>query len=143
MPYGREESEWTELVAAGYDLLSKMAENNDRPISYTEFSHALAGEMNKDHRPFGFPQDRQAIGTLLADISKRGIEEHPGWLLSALVTGKGSAMPGGGFFDLAKSLGMLSESVGMDEKVIFFGKQLEGLWSTYQRSRTGYGRPLS
>lgn len=141
MPYGREDSEWDELVEMGYDLLSKMAENNDRPISYTMLSHALADGMNADHRPFVFPQDRQAIGTLLANISKRGIQEHPGWLLSALVTGKGSDMPGGGFFDLAKSLGMLSESARLDEKVIFFGNQLEGLWNTYQRSRTDYGRP--
>ena len=85
---------------------------------------------------------RNAIGTLLADISKRGLIDHPGWLLSALVTGKGSELPGGGFYDLAKSLGMLSEGAGKDEKEIFFGKQLEGLWKEY-RSRPGVSSPVS
>lgn len=140
MPHGREESEWTKLVELGYDILSKMAEDKDKPTSYTDFSNALVeGMAGENHRRFVFPQDRNAIGTLLADISKRGLDGQPDWLLSALVTGQNSKQPGGGFYDLAKSLGMLSEGAGKEEKEIFFWKQLEGLWNQYQRSRPGAG----
>ena len=138
MPHGREESEWTKLVGIGQDILRSLAADKEDPISYTAFSDALAkGMEDEDHRRFVFPSDRNAIGTLLADISKRGLEEHLGWLLSAMVTGKNSGQPGGGFYDLAKSLGMLSEGAGKDEREVFFGKQLEGLWKAYQRRRSG------
>lgn len=143
MPHGREESEWDELVGIGYDILCGIAEHKERPISYTEFSKALADGMDEDHRRFVFPQDRNAIGTLLADISKRGLVDQPGWLLSALVIGKNSEQPGGGFYDLAKSLNMLSEGAGKDEKEIFFGNQVEGLRKVYQRRRPGAGSPVS
>lgn len=136
MPHGRDEAEWNELVERGYRILSKMAGNKDKPISYTDFSNALAASMvGGQHRRFIFPQDRNAIGTLLADISKRGIADRPGWLLSALVTGRNSNQPGGGFYVLAKSLGLLSEGAGKEEQEIFFWKQLEGLWKEYALDR--------
>ena len=139
MPHGREESEWNELVVVGYGILKKLAEDRERPISYMAFSAALADGMDEDHRPFTFPADRNAIGTLLADISRRGLEERPGWLLSAMVAGKNSEQPGGGFYDLAKSLNMLSEGAGKDEQSVFFGRQLEGLWQAYSRRRQSAG----
>ena len=140
MPHGREESEWNELIGVGYGILKCLAEGRERPISYTAFSAALADGMDEDPHPFTFPADRNAIGTLLADISKRGLQEHPGWLLSAMVTGKNSEQPGGGFYDLAKSLGMLSDGAGRDEQSVFFGKQLEGLWGAYSRRRSAAAR---
>lgn len=143
MLHGRDESEWNEVVEVGYGILRKLAADKEKPISYTAFSGAVADGMDEDHRRFVFPQDRNAIGTLLAEISKLGLVDHPGWLLSALVTGQNSERPGGGFYDLAKSLGMLSEGAGRDEKEIFFGKQVEGLRKAYQRRRPGAESPAS
>lgn len=133
MPYGRTDLEWDELVEAGFTLLQQSAASR-KELTYTDFSIELAEETGLP--AFIFPQDRQAIGTLLADISKRGIERHPHLLLSALVTARVSKMPGGGFFDLAKSTSLLSAGASRDEQITFFGRQLDGLHAEYSRSRT-------
>lgn len=51
------------------------------------------------------PADRNEIGKILGDIS---LEEHEEGrpLLSVVVVSKSSGMPGQGFFDLAKELGL-------------------------------------
>lgn len=59
-----------------------------------------------------------------------------------MVAGKNSDQPGGGFYDLARSLDLLSEGAGKDEQSVFFGRQLEGLWHAYQPIRPGGLRQL-
>ncbi|MGK3708863.1 hypothetical protein [Arthrobacter sp. IK3] len=132
MPHGRDDSDWEQLVHAGLIVLQGHAARR-KDLTYTDFSRALSADTGLP--AFVFPQDRQAIGTLLADISKRGLEDHPKLLLSALVISSTTKMPGGGFFDLARSTGLLSEGAGRDEQMIFFGRQLEGLHSEYSRPR--------
>lgn len=130
MPHGRDDLEWNELVEAGLSILKSLAARKTQ-TDYTAFVEDLAVETGL--RRFVFPQDRQVLGTLLADISKRGREEHSELLLSVLVHARATKMPGGGFFDLAKSVQLISEGAGEGEQMRFIVQQQEGLWATYGR----------
>lgn len=128
MPHGRDDLEWNELVGAGFDILKALARQKTQ-TDYTAFVNHLAVDTGLAR--FVFPQDRQAVGTLLADISKLGREDHPGLLLSVLVHARSTKTPGGGFFDLAKSVNLLSEGAGEREKMRFIDQQQKGLWADY------------
>lgn len=130
MPHGRDDLEWNELAEAGLSILKFLAARKTQ-TDYTSFVQDLAVETGL--RQFVFPQDRQVVGTLLADISKRGREDHPELLLSVLVHARATKMPGGGFFDLAKSVQLISEGVGEAEQMRFIVRQQEGLWAMYGR----------
>ena len=126
--YGRDDLEWDELVLAGLRILKRRAVGRNM-IQYADFVAALADESGQP--PLTLSRDRAAIGPLLAEISERAREDHPGLLISVLVYNKASSMPGKGFFELTKRLGLLSADASEKEEWAFMASQTTGLDSHY------------
>src|SRR5690606_12441124 len=64
--------------------------------------------------------DRNAIATLVDEISRHEHEQgRP--LLSAVVVHKGEGTPGNGFFEMARSVGVMKPG---DDRVTFFAREL-------------------
>lgn len=132
MSYSRDDLEWEELVRAGHEILTSHAARKTG-LTYTDFAIELEDVTRL--RRFTFPEDRSAIGDLLADISERGREDHPGLLLSALVYASVTKKPGGGFFALARHHGLLSEGAGEEEQYALMNSQVDGLRDRYSPLR--------
>ncbi|MER7987230.1 hypothetical protein ABTY53_16840 [Streptomyces noursei] len=127
--YGRADSEWGELVAAGRAFLVERA-NLGKLTSYTELSVTLARRTGC--RPFNFERadERAAMGRLLGLIVERDQEvapSDPPLMLSALVNYLGANDAGSGFYQLAKELQLLPMSASADEKFGFWVKQVKRL----------------
>lgn len=132
MSYSRDDLEWDELVRAGHGILTRHAARKTG-LTYTEFAIEL--EDVTGLRRFTFPEDRSAIGDLLADVSERGLEDHPRLLLSALVHASVTKKPGKGFFDLARHHDLLSEGAGEAEEYALMNSQVDGLRDRYNPLR--------
>lgn len=128
MPHGRDDMVWSELVEAGYDILASRAPH-EQMLDYTAFARELAAATGQ--AAMVFPQDRNAIGTLLADISRRGLEKHPGLLLSALVYARVGGRPGRGFFDLARHEDLITGTLSKDEEEKFVYAHVRKLAEAY------------
>ena len=67
-----------------------------------------------------YQADRNAIADILDEISRHErTEGRP--LLSAVVVHKGEGTPGNGFFDMARSVGVMQRA---DDRVTFFAREL-------------------
>ena len=81
------------------DLVARARQG--RVAYYDEIQHHAGLDMES-------PADREEIGRLLGEISE--FEHKNGRpLLSAIVIAKGEGRPGRGFFNLARSLGLLED----------------------------------
>ncbi|MDP9613718.1 hypothetical protein [Streptomyces demainii] len=129
--YGREDSEWDELVDAGHAFLVERARLG-KLTSYTELNVTLARRTGC--RPFDFKRadERAAMGHLLGLIVERGQEIAPSdpHLMRALVNYLGANDAGSGFYQLAKELQLLPMSASVDEKFSFWVKQV-GLYERH------------
>lgn len=80
---------------------------------------------------FDIPASRKQIGDVLEEICEYE-HENGRPMLSAVVVSKGTGFPGGGFFDLAKRLGLMGR---METQVTFFSKELKKVhdyWCGYE-----------
>ncbi|GAA3409048.1 hypothetical protein [Streptosporangium vulgare] len=85
---------------------------------------------------FGRPDERAGIGYLLGLIVERTYPETK-LMISALVTHKGGADPGGGFYALATELELLRPRASKSEKDAFWVDQ----YTRVQEYHSGAGRP--
>jgi hypothetical protein len=93
--YGIPLKEWEELKSFARDFLINEAKS-ENVVFYYDFKSKLEEQ--------GYGIVHWALGHILGEISKEEDEKGHG-MLSALVIGKDSNMPGKGFFVLAKGLG--------------------------------------
>lgn len=130
MPHGRDDLEWNDLVEAGYGILTSRAPLQEM-LDYTAFARMLAGKTGQP--VMVFPQDRNAVGHLLADISRRGFEDHPKLLLSVLVYARAGGRPGRGFFDLARDQDLITGTLSTEEEDVFVYDQVRKLADAYRK----------
>ena len=123
MIWGREESEWAELVDATTEFLGERARLG-RTTSYTELNAAL--HRRTGARPFDFGKDseRAAMGALLGEVARRQLPVV-GALISSIVLYLNENDAGSGFYRLAADLNLLTPKPTADQKLVFWAKQVE------------------
>ncbi len=133
MKYGRGESEWQELSAAGRRFLEERARLGTT-TSYTEMNMVLAKRTGL--RPFDFDRDdeRAAMGYLLGLINDETFREI-GAMLSSLVQYLNENDAGPGFFELARHLGLLPPGASNDEKLVFWAGQVAAVHAHFASPR--------
>lgn len=129
MPYNRTDEQWEELINAGLDDLAKVAAGG-RQKSYSTLNKVLAEETGQPQFEFHNPADLAGMSRLLANMGERGRETHPGFLITALVTGKHSGEPGLGFYTLGESTGLLKPG---DNKEKFWVDQTNAAYAYYSK----------
>ncbi|GAA3620257.1 hypothetical protein GCM10022199_25900 [Marihabitans asiaticum] len=123
MKWGREESEWQELVDTTAEFLADQARLG-RLTSYTEVNAVL--HRRTGLRPFDFGQDgeRAALGDLLGEVATAKLPEV-GALVSSIVVYLGQNDAGPGFFSLATFLDLLTPKPTADQKLAFWTNQVK------------------
>lgn len=129
MQWGREESEWQELVEATAQFLSEQARLG-RLTSYTEVNTVVYQRTGL--RPFDFSQDgeRAAMGAVLGEVATDKLAEA-GALVSAIVVYLGQNDAGPGFFKLASSLNLLAPKPSAGQKLVFWADQVKRIHEHY------------
>lgn len=123
MKWGREESEWRDLVEATGQFLSEQARLG-RLTSYTEVNTVV--HQRTGLRPFDFNQDgeRAAMGAVLGEVATSQLTEV-GALVSAIVVYLGQNDAGPGFFKLASAMGLLAPKPSAEQKLVFWADQVK------------------
>lgn len=129
MIWGREESEWNELVQATTEFLADQA-RLERKTTYTELNAVL--QRRTGARPFDFSKDgdRAAVGALLGEVARAQLPTV-GALVSSIVLYLHANDAGGGFYRLAIDLNMLSPKPTADQKLTFWISQLNATYAHY------------
>lgn len=120
--YGRDPEEWVTLVDETLRLLRATARERGA-LTYSELNLRLAEDTGL--RTFDLRTDvgRHAIGSLLEDVTRLDYPQS-GVMLSALVTLKGQADVGHGFYSLAQELGLLGAKASPEDKEAFWVGQV-------------------
>lgn len=129
MKWGREESEWQDLVEATGQFLSEQARLG-RLTSYTEVNTVV--HQRTGLRPFDFNQDgeRAAMGAVLGEVATSRLNEV-GALVSAIVVYLGQNDAGPGFFKLASALSLLAPKPSAEQKLVFWADQVKRIHEHY------------
>lgn len=129
MPYGRDDSEWDDLVRVGQAFLVERARLR-KVTSYTEMNTTLARRTGA--RPFDFEQDgeRGAMGALLEAIGERNRPES-GVMITALVNYLDENDAGPGFYVYAQRIGFLRKGATADERLDFWVSQVGAVHAHY------------
>lgn len=114
MPHGRSDDEWERMMEVGRYLMVSTARSGGL-IPYGEFNKALAEDA--DVAPFDLARDgeRNALGTLLADIVKDDPDRKK-YMLSSVVALATLDGPGAGFYSLAEHLDHLEPGASAARK---------------------------
>jgi hypothetical protein len=105
---------WQTAVDEIYELLVQIARKESR-VTYSEVVERLNSVR--------LEPDSHAFHAMLGDVSRRAFDEG-GPLLSAVVVGKETQVPGAGFASLARGLGYKVPE-GRDAEAIFGADQLK------------------
>jgi len=129
--YGRDDSEWDELLRTGTAFLVERARLR-RTTTYTELDAALVRRTGLRGFDFSQADERAAVGELLgrivrADLDSGRYGDDP-LMLSALVIYLNGNDAGSGFYALAASLGL--SKPGTSKEAFWIG-QLKGLYAYY------------
>ena len=120
--YGRTEADWDQLAQEGRRYLEERG-RLEKTTSYTEMNVVLAGRTGLRSFDFDRPDERAAMGYLLGRITADAFDEV-GAMLSALVQYLDENDAGPGFFDLAKTMGLLRTGATADERLEFWTTQV-------------------
>lgn len=137
MMFGRDESEWDVLAAAGEEFLIERARLG-RCTSYTELNAALERRTGLRRFDFESQAERAAMGHLLGLIVTERNRPETGLMISALVLYIDGNDAGSGFYKLAQELGELPPgalSPRMKEK--FWIGQVKSLYAYYGKRNEG------
>lgn len=129
MKWGREESEWQQLVDATAEFLEERARLG-RLTSYTEVNTVLHQRTGLRVFDFSLDGERAALGDLLGEVANAKLHEV-GALVSSIVVYLGQNDAGPGFFRLASSLGLLSSKPTSDQKLTFWTSQVKKTYEYY------------
>ncbi|GGB26278.1 hypothetical protein GCM10011492_15610 [Flexivirga endophytica] len=129
MPWGREESEWSELLHATAQFLAEQARLR-RTTSYTELNAVLQQRTGAHGFDFDSDQGRAAMGALLGEVATVKLPEV-GALVSSIVVYLRENDAGTGFFRLASSLGLLTPRPSGDQRLDFWANQVKATYDYY------------
>ncbi|MFF5110465.1 hypothetical protein [Streptosporangium sp. NPDC000509] len=130
--YSRDEETWDQLTEAGLEFLVERAQTPGE-TSYEDLNNALTQRTGLPGFDFGRADERAAIGYLLGLIVEKNYPETK-LMISALVTHKGGADPGGGFYALATQFGLLRPNASKSEKDAFWVDQYIRVQELYSRA---------
>lgn len=131
--FGRTETEWAELEAAGWDFLVSRARKPHPITTYTEMNAVLAHRTGQPPWNFDLQTDRAAMGELLGRLTDRSFAEtrsRPGGglMISALCMYLDQNDVGRGFYGKAVKLRLIpTEHLSKDAKDAFWINQLNGV----------------
>jgi hypothetical protein len=131
MIFGRDESDWDVLAAAGEEFLIERARLG-RWTSYTELNAALERRTGLRRFDFESQAERAAMGHLLGLIVRERNRPSTGLMISALVLYIDGNDAGSGFYKLAQELGELPPGAlppAVKEK--FWIGQVKALYAYY------------
>lgn len=128
---GRTPDQWQQLVATAIKSLSRTARLK-RLSSYTDLNRDIAAQTGQPGFDFTSPEGRNAMGNLLADVVQETYPDR-GVMLSALVPYVDANRPGGGFYSLAASLGLLDRNASAEEKEAFWYSHVEDVYEAYPK----------
>lgn len=132
MPHGRTDDEWGRMKEAARNIMVHTARRQQR-ITYADLNREISEDA--DTVPFDFNRDgeRNALGTLLADVVKDDLL-HSRFMLSSVATlSELERGPGSGFYVLAEHLGHLEPGSSAQRKFEFWAEQLKLTHEHYKR----------
>lgn len=129
MTWGREDSEWIELVDAAADFLAEQARLG-RTTSYTELNSVLHQRTGARPFDFGKENERAAMGALLGEVARRQLPTV-GALVSSIVLYLNENDAGSGFYRLATDLNLLTPKPTAHQKLAFWAGQVKATYEYY------------
>lgn len=129
MIWGRDESEWNELVYVTTEFLAEQA-RLQRTTTYTELNSVL--QRRTGAHPFDFSKDgdRAAMGALLGEVARAQLPTV-GALISSIVLYLNENDAGGGFYRLATDLKLLPPQPTADQRLVFWSSQMATTYAHY------------
>lgn len=132
MVFGRDETDWDVLAAAGEEFLIERARLG-KLTSYTEMNAVLARRTGLRPFDFGSQAERAAMGHLLGLIVVERNKPVTRLMISALVIYLDGNDAGTGFYKLAQELGELPPgTLSASVKERFWTSQVTGLHKFYR-----------
>jgi hypothetical protein len=136
MSYGLSSAQWDELVQRSTEILEGVA-RRQRTCTYGTFANDLHERVGAAWFPpleFDNPRDRNLVSLLLARIGTQSFEQY-GVVITAVVTLAGDeAGVGAGFFDLLKSLGLITGHLTADDRLYKWIELLNEVHKFYGRN---------
>ncbi|WP_422390224.1 hypothetical protein [Arthrobacter sp. N1] len=132
MPHGRTDDAWQSMMEAARSLMVHTARRQEL-ITYSELNRQVAEDAGTV--PFDFSQDaeRNALGTLLADVVKDDLLHSRFMLSSVAALAELERGPGSGFYALAEHLGHLEAGASKERRYEFWAEQLKLTHDHYKR----------
>lgn len=131
MPHGRSDEDWALMMEAARNIMVHTARKQGW-ILYSDLNREVSEDTGTAPFDFSRDADRNAIGTLLADIVKADLL-HTRFMVSSVVKLSASDGPGEGFYSLAEYLGHLESGASRDRKFEFWAEQLRLTHDHYRR----------
>jgi hypothetical protein len=131
MPHGRTDADWDLMMEAGRNIMVHTA-RRQAWVLYSDLNEEISEDAGTP--PFDFSRDaeRNALGTLLADIVKADLL-HSRFMLSSVVKLSAGDGPGEGFYSLGEHLGHLAPGASRERKFEFWAGQLKLTHDHYKR----------
>jgi len=129
MIWGRDESEWNELVQATTEFLAEQA-RLQRTTTYTELNSVLQRRTGAHPFDFSTDGDRAAMGALLGEVARAQLPIVCA-LVSSIVLSLNENDAGGGFYRLATDLKLLPPHPTADQRLVFWSSQLATTYAHY------------
>ncbi len=130
--YGRTPEQWDNMVRVTSGYLQQRARGRGH-TSYTDVNNYMKQRLGHGF-DFDLPSERHALGYLLADVNERDDPSHH-VMLSAIVSYIDDPRPGGDFFEMATTWGLLPPGASAAQREIFYWSQIEAVWDRYARRR--------
>ena len=129
--HGRTPEQWQQLVDTAIKSLSRTARLK-RLSSYTDLNRDIAAKTGQPGFDFSSPEGRNAMGDILGDVVAKTYPDKR-VMLSALVPYVDANRPGGGFYSLAASLGLLDKDASAEDKEEFWYSHVEDVYEAYPK----------
>lgn len=131
MPHGRTDEDWSRMMEAARNIMVHTARRQEL-IAYSDLNRDLSADAGT--QPFDSPReaDRNALGTLLADVVKDDLL-HSRFMLSSVVEVTNGEGPGEGFYALAEYLDHLEPGASTERKHEFWIEQVKLTHDHYRR----------
>lgn len=129
MIWGREESEWNELVDATTEFLAEQA-HLPRTTTYTELTSVLQRRTGAPRVRLRQGRRPGRHGAPLGEVARAQLPTV-GALVSSIVLYLNANDAGGGFYRLAVDLKLLAPKPTADQRLAFWSSQLNATYAHY------------
>jgi hypothetical protein len=131
MPHGRSDEDWFLMMEAARNIMVHTA-RRQAWILYSDLNREVSEDAGTPPFDFSRDADRNALGTLLADVVKADLL-HSRFMVSSVVKLAASDGPGEGFYTLAEHLDHLEPGASRNRKFEVWAEQLTLTHDHYRR----------